>query len=417
MSNKTYIFLNGMPAPVDVTGCPEIVDMFPEILPYWPYETTSEISDTPSFFIIRPNKAKPGYVVDSPYFDKPKTYPDEVNTLCALVAELAWEQLRNDPSLLCVHAAAVEIKGRLLLIPNKRRAGKSTLTAALAANGYRVFTDDFLPLAVNDDGQLCGVSCGIAPRLRLPLPDGFGDDNAAFVQAHSGPSNPQYKYLELSNRNLASQGDMLPIGGIMVLNRDSENKLEMTSPEKGDVLRALITQNFAREMKSGGILRSLEFLVSNADCYELSYAEVGETLDLIKKTFATWQNPIARFDALENTQDFQVADLNHKKPSNVISFEAHQPLQQSPGVTIRDMGTQRFLSDQNGQAIHQLNETSAAIWQLLDEPTSLEELTEIFQQAFPDNDADAMCKDILKTLKKMSRAGLVQLSQGKNHGK
>jgi len=417
MSNKSYIFLNGLPAPVDVTGCPKIVDVFPEVLPYWPYKITSERSNTDPFFIIRPNKTKPGYVVGSPYFDKPKSYPDEVNTLCALVAELAWEQLRNDPSLLCVHAAAVEIKGRLLLIPNKRRAGKSTLTAALAANGYRVFTDDFLPLAVNGKAQLCGVSCGIAPRLRLPLPEGFGDENAAFVQAHSGPSNPQYKYLKLSSNNLASQGDMLPIGGIMVLDRDSENALKLTSPEKGDVLRALITQNFAREMKSGGILRSLEFLVSHADCHELSYAEVGETLELIKETFAIWQSPIARFDAMENTQDFQAADLHHKNSSNVISFQANQALQQSPGVTIRDMGAQRFLSDQNGQAIHQLNETSAAIWQLLDEPTSLDELTEIFRQAFPDNDADAMCKDILKTLKKMSRAGLVQLSQGNSHGK
>ncbi len=409
MVKRTYVFMKGLSAPVDLSGCPDVVAILPEILAFWPFEILNKNAGDAAFFVVRPHKS--GYVVGSPYFEKPKTFPDALNTVCALVAELAWEQIRATPALLCIHAAAVEINGRLLLIPNKRRAGKSTLTAALAARGYRVFTDDFLPLMLNDRDQLCGVASGISPRLRLPLPAGFGPENAAFVADHQGPSNRQYQYLQLCNTVLASKDDMLPIGGILVLNRDDSTKLAMSIPEPAEVLRALITQNFAREMNSSGVLRSLEFLVFNAQCHELDYAESGQTLDLIEETFAPWDRPIAVFDTAANTTDFQVADFSARH-SNVIDFQPNDPLAQSTGVTIRDVGCKKFLSDQNGMAIHQLNETSAAIWQLLDEPTSLQQLSEIFQQAFPDHDAQAMCDDIRQTLKQMSKAGLVRHAIG-----
>ena len=414
MGKKTYIFLKDLLAPVDLTECPEIVAELANILTFWPFEVRNENkNEIPPFFVARPYKK--GYLVGSTHFDKPQYYPDPVNTICTLVAKLAWEQVRADPSLLCVHAAAVEFNGRLLLIPNKRRAGKSTLTAALAARGHRIFTDDFLPLAVNEHSQLCGVASGIAPRLRLPLPDRIGADSVDFVDLHSGPENRQYKYLKLGGDYLAHKGDMLPIGGIMVLNRGDDNSLCMSQPEKSDVLRVLITQNFARDMKSSGVLRSLEFLVSDAACFELSYVDVEQTLDLIEKTFEKWLSPPAIFDSKNNTEDFQIAEL-HQGSNNFISFSPNDPLQQSPGVTIRDLGTKKFLSDQNGHAIHQLNATSAAIWQLLNEPTSLSDITDIFQQAFPHNNIGDMSKDIHQTLRQMSKAGLVQSINGGPNG-
>ena len=406
MDNTTYIYLKDLPAPVELRGCTELLAFFSEILTFWPVELRkTKTSEIEPFFVISPDNS--GYSVSSPYFDAPRSYRDAVNTLCALVAELAWEQLRNDASLLCIHAAAIEVRGRLVVIPNKRRAGKSTLTAALAARGYRVFTDDFLPLGINEQQQLCGISSGIAPRLRLPLPAGFGEQNTRFVENNAGPFNPQYKYLKLGQNSLAGKNDMLPIGGIMVLNRDDDNPLLMSQPETSDILRTLITQNFAREMKSSGILRSLEFLVSHARCYELSYANVDQALDLIDQTFLAWDTPVSTFETGVSMSDFGKAPLG-TAPRSSVNITDDTLLQHADGVTIRDMGKGKFLSDQNGMAIHQLNETSAAIWQVLKEPSNVAQIAEIFQQAFPDANPESMTSDIRKTVQKMAKAGLVQ---------
>ena len=61
------------------------------------------------------------------------------------------------------------IAGRLVVFPNVRRAGKSTLSAAPARAGHRVFSDDVVPFSVPAAAPARGLAMEIAPRLLLPM--------------------------------------------------------------------------------------------------------------------------------------------------------------------------------------------------------------------------------------------------------
>ncbi|MCK4713423.1 MAG: hypothetical protein KAT26_11150, partial [Marinosulfonomonas sp.] len=165
-----YLQFEGLEATVELRVDQSFRAALPTVFPNWPHKILS-ISQT-GFASVTLESGK--YTITSPFMEKPITFSDPANTLCALIVELAWARLRENPKHLCFHGAAVEFAGRLLIFPSTRRAGKSTLIVALAAAGKRVFTDDFLPLEIASDRQVLGVSSGIAPRLRLPVPAQIG---------------------------------------------------------------------------------------------------------------------------------------------------------------------------------------------------------------------------------------------------
>jgi len=62
---------------------------------------------------------------------------------------------------LLLHAGAVERKGRAVLLPAMPGSGKSTLTAALSLRGFRLLSDEFGVVRL-DDGQLLPIPRPIA---------------------------------------------------------------------------------------------------------------------------------------------------------------------------------------------------------------------------------------------------------------
>jgi hypothetical protein len=67
--------------------------------------------------------------------------------------------------LIPLHAAAVEIGGRAILLAGPSGVGKSTLAAALAARGHRVLTDDLCAVRREPDGSVSVLTS--FPRVRL----------------------------------------------------------------------------------------------------------------------------------------------------------------------------------------------------------------------------------------------------------
>ena len=111
-------------------------------------------------------------------------------------------------------------KGEALCIVGASGAGKSTLTAALAQAGFGVFSDDVLPVFYANAGRAHGAALGIAPRLRLPLPQTAGPEFEHWVATVSGPSNRQYRYLAIADQ--PRHGKTLPIGAFVILDRQEE---------------------------------------------------------------------------------------------------------------------------------------------------------------------------------------------------
>lgn len=132
-------------------------------MPGWPITVTAAQGKTPQRYIYQDTEGlwQGAYDIDREYH-----LPSPASAACSLVGDLISQRLAGEPELLGLHCGSVEVNGRLVLFPESSKAGKSTLTVAFAAAGYRIFGDDVLGLTAHGEG----VAMGVAPRLRLPLP-------------------------------------------------------------------------------------------------------------------------------------------------------------------------------------------------------------------------------------------------------
>ncbi len=402
-----YLQLEQITRPVALSVDDRFVEALDFVFPKWPYKIEDSAETAPFVSVIFRDDL---YVMTSEYMDRPTQWADPLNAICALIVEIAWARLRDQPELLCLHGAAVEINGRLVVMPATRRAGKSTLTVGLAAAGYRIFTDDFLPVALSGDQTLQGLSNGISPRLRMPLPDSFGDRANLYVNNRSYIANRQYRYVTPKADEIAAFGTAAPLGALVYLERDETVSPDITPMPKAEALQALITQNFSRAINAQGILKLFDFATSELPIYRLRYQNIEDAIALLEECFSEWVKPLPK---VEDAPGADMFNLVHDQvtPRVLVDIRSGQLIQRD-GVLVAEANGKRFLSGADGKAIHLLNDLATAIWTLLEEPTSLDEAVELVCAAFPDQPREQIETDVAGVLKSFSGNGLIISAAG-----
>ena len=402
MPEATYLHFAGLKAPVLLDRAESLLPLLLNALPKWPVEIRTITPMIPAFISI--TGAENGLfevVVNGDQSERRKW--NAVNAICDLLAEMAWEQIRSRPDILCVHGAAVAFAGRLVLFPNSKRAGKSTLTCALARLGQTVFTDDFLPIAVSQDRVLSGIANGAAPRLRLPIPSEFTDGFKAWAMADPGPSNRQYKFL--SNLPLSSGGVSLPLGAIVTLERqDLPTQPRLEPVERSAAMESMIVQNFARSVHAGVILKSIEALTASLPCFRLVYHSGEMAAAYLHNHDLLADLPVAKLSA-QVAPRLAPQDLHPAMPD---PFDSAHIYAQRPHFTEIKTHDAHFMADEAGLAIHRLNPGSSAIWRLLAEPVSYDEIVEVICAAFPDIQQHQIAADTLLAMQQFVQARLIE---------
>jgi len=401
MQNQHYLHLETLDAPVRLQVDSAFLAALPAVFARWPF-TLSDTPAHPSFADIRQHDT--GFTLDSPFLEKPLTYRDPTNMLCALVVEIAWQRLRQDTRLLCLHGAAVEYAGRLVIFPSTARAGKSVLSTALSAQGRRLFTDDFLPLRIGDKGRIEGVANGISARVRLPLPKQIGRKARRYINTCKGIENAQYRYVTPKAGELASVNTRAPLGAMVFLERNAGMRPSLEPVDQADALKSLIKQNFSRAVNAGAILNMLGTLTRTAPAYRLTYDTVAQAGDLLDAAFSRWTTPEPAIDSADESALFAPAagDAAHVPPDTRTAT-----LMQAPGVTEVATGDKRFLSGDHGTKIHYLNDGASVIWRLLAEPAIMDDTVAMMQALFPDQPASGIRADVTGTIEAFARNGLL----------
>ena len=191
--------------PVALAGCDELAPIIRQLLRNWDIRETVAAKPGQSEIVIR--KTKKGYIRSSPWVKKSIFFQQPVTAVCYFLVDLTNAYLADHPELLCLHTAAVQIDDGLVLFPGTYRAGKSTLSVHCAAAGFRLFSDDVLPV---DGTSKCGIAPGILPRLRLPLPDNSSKSFTDFVSGHEGLQSDRYLYVDLGSDKFAPRGTTAP---------------------------------------------------------------------------------------------------------------------------------------------------------------------------------------------------------------
>lgn len=394
MPDRLLLEFEGLSRRIVLLDCREVYACFPDVFRGWRIHEAGTAVQPP---IMTLKGSAEGYTLETPWLAQPLVRRDKIDALCGFIAEFIRAYVNDDQQLLCLHGAAAEFPGKLVVFPNRYRAGKSVLSACLAAAGVRLFADDVLPIGGPDDQ---GMAPGIVPRLRLPLPDNLAPATRDFLEARRGPSGKRYLYLDLAATELANHGTLAPIGGFVLLEREAGAELDLAPVDPGEMLRQVIWQNFARESPAPEILRRLERIVGRARCLRLRYDRADEAVALLKETFASWPA------AVENPEG-AVQDALGPGPSAPARKVPAGCYLRNPEVTETKVGEEHFLADSKGAAIHNLNPVGSALWQLMAEPRTIDELVDPLHAAFPEVARTHIEQDVRALLKGLVAKRLV----------
>lgn len=386
----------GLDRPLRLTGAGALLPILAEVAPGWPHRAGPADPLARPFFSITAEAG--AYRCETLVEDRPERRLDAVNAVCDAVAGLAMALPAEDDRLLCLHAAGVVMAGRVVVFPNIRRAGKSTLSAALARAGHRVFSDDVLPVTFAAGGMRA-QSMGIAPRLRLPLPGTLPQGFRAWAASVAGPENAQYRYLRLPDPPM--QGESLAVGAFVILDRQEVPAPARLAPVPPDqAMDALLHQNFTRDRHSGDILAALAAVLPGLPVLRLTYADLDDAVSCLSAAFAEQGSPAAADGAALR---FRMADLD-PAPARP---DPEAALCQRPGTTVRTIGAGLYLADAEGRAIHRIDPLAAAIWELLETPARPQEIAALLVEAFPETDPARLSADVAALLASLTGAGLL----------
>jgi hypothetical protein len=156
------------------------------------------------------------------------------------------ERLWGIPAALCftrrgdlpLHAAAVEIGDRAVLLAAPGRFGKTTLAAAFLARGHRVLAEDLVCLRARGGAAPVLLPGPAVLRVRRDVYDRLGP----IAGTRPVADDPERVHLALDD-HLRGSGDPVPIAGLVLLRRDAP-EVRLEPADATELLADLWTVSF-----------------------------------------------------------------------------------------------------------------------------------------------------------------------------
>ncbi len=207
----------------------------------------------------------------------------ESTTRASVLDRVVWEVnqgvIRARPQVLLLHAAAVELEGRAMVIAARSGAGKSTLAAALVRAGYGYLTDE----AVAFDPDVGSV-------VPYPKPIALHEDVwPLFPELAPVPSGASGFASTVRYVTPAELGGI--VGGasapamVIVPSRKPASRARMHPLSRAEAAMSLAEQAFSFLDAGSAALRVLARLLQGCDCYRLEYDDLEDAVGSITTEF------------------------------------------------------------------------------------------------------------------------------------
>jgi len=337
---------------------------------------------------------RPGrYRIESPWLETPQLAETPTSAACALVIEMARSWLEAQPGRLCLHCAAFESDGRLIVLAGTNRAGKSTLAAALGAAGARLYCDDMLPLTPEG----LGIALGVPPRLRLPLPEGVADSLAGTAARAMVSADDRYGYA--LPPGLAAHADMAPLGGIVLLDRLPAAPTRFHPVARNEALAHLLLRNLYRDIGPGDAIARLLPLAEGVPAIRMVYSDIDDAVGrLLALHPARWPEgepePGTQWDDAPAPPD----------PVDPAGLYRH-----AEGVATHELDGELFAAHPQTEEIYRLNTVAAVVWELFSEPTGRDEVVAMLMEAFAGEAQDRIAGDVDRLMAALASRDLIRL--------
>jgi HprK-related kinase A len=182
---------------------------------------------------------------------------------------------------LIVHAGVVERNGKVLMMPARQGAGKSTLTAALAHAGWRLFSDELALISLQD-------------RLAQPVPRPINlkNESIAIIDSYIGggvfsrPAHDTSKgTVALLQPPLASVVNMqvrAPVQTIVFPRYTPGSGAQLRAIDRPAAFEEIISHCFNYHLLGAEGFETLYDIICAASCFTLEYSD----FDLANKSLA-----------------------------------------------------------------------------------------------------------------------------------
>jgi hypothetical protein len=322
------------------------------------------------------------------------------SAICTVLADLAQDWFESRPGTVALHCAAVRFGDRLVALTGPKRAGKSTLVTRLTAEpDLEVFCDDVLP--VLPDGR--GVALGIAPRLRLPLPDRASPAFRAHVARWMGPRDDRYGYV--CAPTVAPHGATAPLAAFVLLDRREGGPARLHHLAPDDAVHHLMAQNMADLGGAAGTFAMARRLAGGLTCLRLVYADLDDAVALLRRAFAAGGglDPSLRpGPALADPPP---------PPPEAAPVRPDAVWRRAGSVAVRGEGASAFLWAPGSDTVWRLNLVGRAVWAMLTEPASAAELAGALAEVFPAEPPARLEADVARLIGGLAAAGFVTEAQ------
>jgi len=337
------------------------------------------------------------YRAHSRYLDDPVDGLALAAAVCAVLADLsqAASEQRADHDL-GLHCGGVLIGTRGIILAGARRAGKSTLVARLSAEpDVTVLADDVLPIGAG--GDMIGL--GLAPRLRLPLPETASLAFHEHVDRWLGPRDDRYGYLLIPA--LQPRGTRAPAEALVLLDRRPGVAASLHHLPADRVLRAIVERSIAGPEGAGRVYDAARSLALGLVGLRLVYSDLEQAVALLRAAFpAAGRCPAQAVALTPDLPDSPPAALAPPAPPGT-------PFHRAPGTTTRRMGEAAFLWRPDGDMLWHLNPVADIVWRLLARPASPATIAKRLKTIFPDQPLPGLQDDVCLLLGQMRDEGLV----------
>ena len=379
---------------VRLDACAELLTPILSFLRSWPLHA-GPASDTGRCLIVVFPARSGEYAIKAPWLSSPVRETSLACLLCSLSIEMVMALCLHMPSLMHMHAAAVQLPTGLYLFVGDNRAGKSSLVTRLMAGGGVDYGDDLV--GISSTGMEA-FSLGIPPRLRLPLPPSAR--LRSFVCTHIGERDERYCYLQSDLETLAPFGTRRKIDACVFLcRRRRGNAVLRYSPSSA---HRLIPHCVLHKGSARMAIEVMQDLAASAPFFELEYAGLDEAADL-----------------LLSQELVPVTSANHRIVSNGVRRWCHaEPLKscvlslalyrRAEGVRLLADTEGAYLVDERTDAVFHLNAVSEGVWLMMEYPLSEAEAASLLQERFPDVNPGSIGRDVSRLFCEFRKAGLIE---------
>lgn len=337
------------------------------------------------------------YVLQAPWLPEPARYDHPVALADVMVTVLQQVWFRERNAALWIRGAAVEVGGALIVLLGGPRSGKSLVAGCLALAGHRIFADDVLPVL---PGDRAGLSLGLAPRIRLPLPDSLSWSVRATMEMQKLSGSDDLFHLSPGGDNVARFGQQAPIWAFVLLDRVDGAAASLRPARESTVLKRLVLGSGSERLGAAEVLRRLQTVVDGAACFRLAYSDPEAARATLRGRFAMWPaSTITR--AADQPAVRRRMPAAPKRPSG-------RRFRRPDGVQERMIDGDMFLVDRFGETIYHLNGLGAGLWTLLDDSHGLDDVLAVLGDAFPYMDRTAIADDVQNLVGELTQRGLLE---------